>query len=119
MTSGGVDRSISEDQMPRLRGRDFVLLLILFAARFYVEVNSRLLLIPAAGHDDGYFMRMASHIASGQWLGAYDQYTLMKGPGYPLFVALATLFGGPVSIGHALFHLLAILIAAVAVLRLT
>ncbi|MDE1567165.1 hypothetical protein [Aquabacter sediminis] len=114
-----MDRSISEDQMPRLRGRDFVLLLILFAARFYVEVNSRLLLIPAAGHDDGYFMRMASHIASGQWLGAYDQYTLMKGPGYPLFVALATLFGGPVSIGHALFHLLAVLVAAVAVLRLT
>lgn len=98
---------------------DMVLLLGLCAARFYVEVNSRLLLIPAAGHDDGYFMRMASHIAAGQWLGPYDQYTLMKGPGYPVFVALATLFGGPVSIGHALFHIFAILVAGVAVLRLT
>ncbi|QTL05351.1 hypothetical protein J5J86_08730 [Aquabacter sp. L1I39] len=104
---------------PRLSVGDIVVLAVLASARFYVEVNSRLLLIPAAGHDDGYFMRMASHIAAGQWLGPYDQYTLMKGPGYPVFVALATLFGGPISIGHALFHLLAILVGAIAVLRLT
>lgn len=96
-----------------------LLLIALSAARFYVEVNSRLLLIPAAGHDDGYFMRMASNIASGRWLGPFDQYTLMKGPGYPVFVALSTLFGGPISIGHALFHILAILVGAIAVLRLT
>ncbi len=104
---------------PRVTGGDVLLLIVLLGFRFSVEVNRRLLMIPAAGHDDGYLMRMASHIAAGQWLGPFDQFTLMKGPGYPIFVALSVFLGNPISFGHALFHFGAALVGAGAVLRLT
>src|ERR1044072_4763900 len=45
-------------------------------------------LIPILGHDDGHFMQQAKKILDGQWLGPYDQLTLIKGPGYPIFLAL-------------------------------
>src|SRR5688572_15197087 len=45
-------------------------------------------LIPILGHDDGHFMRQAKTILDGEWLGPYDQLTLIKGPGFPLFLAL-------------------------------
>ena len=56
---------------------------------------------------------------SGHWLGRYTQFTLMKGPGYPAFLAVTSLSGLPVSATHALFQIAAIAVTALVVYRLT
>lgn len=70
-------------------------------------------------HDDGLFMQNAVDLINGHWLGDYDNRTLAKGPGYPLFLALGFVLGLPVSLSHALLHVAACLGFSRAVLQLT
>ncbi|MCK9516175.1 MAG: hypothetical protein WCZ18_07340 [Ottowia sp.] len=70
-------------------------------------------------HDDGLFMQLAVDLSNGNWLGAYDNRTLAKGPGYALFLALGFVLGLPVSLSHALLHVAACLAFSVAMLRLS
>jgi hypothetical protein len=39
--------------------------------------------------DDLFYVRAAEHLLEGRWLGPYDQNALVKGIGYPLFLAAA------------------------------
>lgn len=59
-------------------------------------------------HDDGLFMALGQQLAGGKWLGTYSQFTLMKGPGYPLFLAINSWLGLPVGLSHAAFQCAAI-----------
>lgn len=59
-------------------------------------------------HDDQLFISMGQRIADGHWLGAYNQMTLIKGPGYPLFLAANAWLGTPISLTEAAFLGLAI-----------
>jgi hypothetical protein len=59
---------------------------------------------PIAGHDDGHFLSQGAQIARGHWLGRYDQMTLIKGPGFPFFLALGSFSHLPYSIFLALFQ---------------
>jgi hypothetical protein len=63
--------------------------------------------IAGAGLDDRLFVDLANRIVSGQWLGAYDQFTLAKGPGYPLFIALSFVLGIPLPLAEHGLYLLA------------
>jgi hypothetical protein len=45
-----------------------------------------MVLLPDATHDDGLFMALGRSLAEGHWLGDFNQFTLMKGPGFPAFV---------------------------------
>ena len=56
-----------------------------------------------APHDDYLFIRLAKSISDFEWLGNYDQYVLIKGAGYPLFLALANWFFLPLRLAEALF----------------
>jgi hypothetical protein len=58
-------------------------------------------------HDDALFIRLGSQLAHLKWLGKYDQMILAKGPGYPIFLAINSWLGLPVSAGHAIFHCIA------------
>ena len=55
-------------------------------------------------HDDYLFIKLAQHILSGAWLGPYDQVTLVKGPVYPLFIAVAHHTGMPLLLVQHLVH---------------
>jgi hypothetical protein len=59
-------------------------------------------------HDDSLFVALGRSLAEGRWLGQFSQFTLMKGPGYPAFLALANWLGVSVSLAHALFHCFAV-----------
>ena len=48
--------------------------------------------------DDALFINLGRAIANGHWLGHYNQATLVKGPVYPVFLALASLTGLPFNI---------------------
>ena len=61
-----------------------------------------------APHDDGLFISLGHYLADGRWLGPFSQFTLMKGPGYPAFLAVNNWLGTPISFSHALFHCVAV-----------
>jgi hypothetical protein len=111
-------RSVT-DKADRSANAILVLVLSISTVRFFFSLDLPLLFLPTAEHDDGLFMRVATNLASGHWLGKFDQFTLMKGPGYPMFLALTGLSGLPVSASHALFEILALLITGWAVWRVT
>jgi hypothetical protein len=44
-------------------------------------------------HDDALFIRLAQSIATGDWLGGFDELTLVKAPLYSIFIAINYLSG--------------------------
>lgn len=72
-----------------------------------------------AGHDDAWFWHRAQLIVSGLWLGEYNQYTLMKGVGYPLFLALNYGLGTSLSFSQAMLYAAACLLVGHGIYRLT
>lgn len=70
-------------------------------------------------HDDGLFVELGRNLASGDWLGPYSQFTLMKGPGYPAFLAVGAWLGVKVSFMHALLHCLGVTAFAWVILRIS
>jgi hypothetical protein len=57
-----------------------------------------------ATHDDALFVQLAQHLVRGEWLGAYDQFTLAKGPAYSLFIAAAFWAGLPLFLAQQLLY---------------
>ena len=76
------------------------------------------LFLVEAPHDDSLFARMAGNLIDGRWLGSYDQVILTKGPGYPLFVAVAYDLHLPLKLAEHTVHLAAAAVTAVAVARI-
>ncbi len=55
-------------------------------------------------HDDSLFATLAISILDGNWLGEYNNKTLIKGVGYPLFMALSAWSGIPIlTLQHFLY----------------
>jgi hypothetical protein len=74
-----------------------------------VALHTPIFLIPTADHDDGLYLSLGQYLAEGKWLGPFNQFTLMKGPGYPAFLALNHWIGTSATLGHALFHCASVL----------
>ena len=56
--------------------------------------------------DDALFIRLGHNIANGNWLGTYNELTLVKAPMFPVFLAAFSLTGIPFNIAqHCLFFL--------------
>ncbi len=110
LTSHLVRKFIVDQRNVWLRGV-FVVSALIYVLVF---VNLPTFLFAGAGHDDGLFISHAYSIASGHWLGPYSQMTLAKGPGYPLFLALISLFAIPVSLAHSLLYVFSIWLLAFA-----
>ena len=58
-------------------------------------------------HDDRLFAELAGHLIRGEWLGPYNQLTLAKGPGFPLFLAANFWLGLPLGLTQQLLYALA------------
>jgi hypothetical protein len=84
------------------------LALMTLASVFSLWLRQRLPFTPAGSvYDDVLFVRGASALLHGQWLGPFDQLTLAKGPAYPVFIAVTNRLNIPLSIGEQLTYLLA------------
>lgn len=94
----GMKRAFPQWQQNLSRG------LMALSTIFYVfiYVNLPLTLIPGGMHDDGFFILRGMSMLAGEWMGPYNQYTLIKGAGYPLFLAAASSFHIPATLAHAL-----------------
>ncbi len=73
-------------------------------AYIFLMANVPLVFIPGAPLDDALFVKGGGYIASGHWLGPYSNFTLAKGPVYPLFVALNWVIGLPILVAQAIVY---------------
>jgi drug/metabolite transporter superfamily protein YnfA len=60
--------------------------------------------IGPAIHDDRLFVDLAGHLIDGRWLGPYNQFTLAKGPMFPLFIAGTFWLGLPLIFAQQLLY---------------
>ncbi len=82
----------------------YVLLILL---RCYLTRAQSLSAFPEQVFDDGLFLKLAESIAAGDWLGAYDRTTLVKGCFFPLFMAISHILHVPLLLGRDLLYALA------------
>lgn len=68
-------------------------------------------------HDDALYVRLATRLASGLWLGGFGNKTLAKGPGYPLWIALNYMLGLPLLLAQQLLYICAGLVLILALRR--
>jgi hypothetical protein len=69
--------------------------------------------------DGGLFERLAVSLTNDDWLGPFDQLTLVKGPAYPAFIAGTHRLGIPLQVGHQITYLMAALALAACVRLVT
>ena len=58
-------------------------------------------------YDDFLFLELSQHLLHGNWLGPLHYRTLIKGPGYPLFIAGSYWLGIPLLLAQQLLYVLA------------
>ena len=78
--------------------------LILTAFKLWLTRAQPVYAIGGAAHDDRLFLLMAESIIKGEWLGAYNQMTLAKGPFYSLWIAGLYWVGIPLGLGVQLAY---------------
>lgn len=76
----------------------------LTAAKLWLTDAQVLFAIGPAIHDDRLFVELAAHLVSGEWLGPYNQFTLAKGPLFPLFIAGMFWLGVPLLLAQQLLY---------------
>jgi hypothetical protein len=69
-------------------------------------VRAHLLMVTITPHDDLLFIRHAQSLLNGDWLGEYNQLTLIKEPFYPIFIALSNWLGIPLLAAQQILHAL-------------
>ncbi|HLP09572.1 MAG TPA: hypothetical protein VK178_15520 [Opitutaceae bacterium] len=89
---------------PATDRRWFWAALALTALKLWLTAAQPIFAIGPALHDDALFLQLGESIARGEWLGAYNQMTLAKGPFYPLWIALAHLIGVPLFLSQHLLY---------------
>ena len=70
-------------------------------------------------HDTQIFINQAITILEGNWLGPYSEFTLMKGPATPIWIALMNFLGIPLLMSHHLIYLGACILLMLAFRRFT
>ncbi len=83
----------------------FIICCIITAAKLWF-VRAHLVMATVNPIDDLLFIRGAEHIIKGQWLGAYNQLTLIKEPFYPIFIAVSHWLSIPLLVSQQLFYVL-------------
>lgn len=66
-------------------------------------------------HDDLLFVKLADYLIHFQWLGPYNNLTLIKGPFYPIWIAFTFLISVPLLLSHHLLYIAATLVTYYAV----
>ena len=86
----------------------FIVILIgLVLLKFWLVGSQTLIALPEFNFDDMLFIKLASRLAAGKWLGAYDKFTLSKGPFYPIWIALTYYSGIPLLASQHMLYIAA------------
>ena len=82
-------------RMPPLTRHLWKIIWVATALKLWLTGGQKIFAIGNAGHDDALFLALARHLGNHTWLGPYSQFTLMKGPFYPMWVAAVARLGLP------------------------
>lgn len=81
-------------ELPQLSRTYILAVIVLTLAKLWLihneEIIARVMI-----YDQSWFINAADHIIKGEWLGPYDKMTLIRQPGYPLWIWLVNLTGIP------------------------
>lgn len=88
--------------------------LLCFGLKLWL-VQAHPLMATDTPHDDLLFVSQAHSLLGGNWLGEYNQLTLIKGQFYPIFIALGYLLGVPLLLFQQLLYGLAAVVVVWAV----
>ena len=86
----------------------YSMLAVISAAYVAFCAYTPITLVANSNLDDALFIYHAQLLSRGHWLGPFSQFTLMKGPGYSVFLALSAWSGLPSSVSEAGLNCLAI-----------
>lgn len=65
-----------------------IIIAIISFIRIHMVNKLPMIALPKEGSDDGLMVSLAKNIIEGKWLGTFESNTLVKGAGYPIFLAL-------------------------------
>ena len=86
----------------------FVLIIVLISIiRFYIVSPLPLSGYPKQVYDDALMVKLSKSIIEGHWLGTYDNNTLVKGVGFPAFLAILKFLNIPYLFGMNILYILA------------
>ncbi len=86
----------------------------LIAIKLWLVDGQRLTAYGSLTIDDQWFIERASWISAGEWLGPFEYRTLIKQPGYAMFIAAVHSVHLPLLLAQQLLYVLAIAVAIVA-----
>ncbi|MEP7115028.1 MAG: hypothetical protein ABI862_17305 [Ilumatobacteraceae bacterium] len=86
----------------------------LVLAKLWLVGGQRLTAYGSLTIDDEWFVARASWISAGKWMGPFEAHTLIKQPGYPMFIAAMHAVRMPLLLAQHLVYVLAIAIMLVA-----
>lgn len=89
--------TFAEVALPRVMGA-------LVALKFWLVWAQTHGAIAIAGYDDALYMNLANHLVNGNWLGPYDLVTLLKPPGYSIWIAGNYFTGQPLHLNQHLIY---------------
>ncbi|MEA2164550.1 MAG: hypothetical protein QOK37_2677 [Thermoanaerobaculia bacterium] len=94
---------------PRFQGWEWVGIAAVAVVRLWLTAVRTLRAIGWASIDDAWFLQRARSIMAGQWMGPYNHLTLIKGAGYPLWIAAVSSLHIPLLFAQQLLYTLACL----------
>jgi hypothetical protein len=86
----------------------------LVVAKLWLVDGQRLTVYGSLTIDDQWFVARAASISAGQWMGPFDAHTLIKQPGYPMFIAAMHALHLPLLLAHQLLYVMAVALVLVA-----
>lgn len=121
MIQAAVKNALSELPSKRELYRYSFIFLISFSVFFYAAIYTH---VPISlqlyqTYDDALFIKLGESIASGHWLGHFNQLTLVKGAGYPIFLAISSWVGAPVTFSQVVFYAAAALLLWLVTYKIT
>jgi hypothetical protein len=100
----------------RRSARDPFWWIVFISLALKLWLTSNITINPIYGpHDNSNFITHALWILRGKWFGPYDDLTLIKGPGFPLYLALIARLGLPLPLAHQLLIAGAAFLAGIAI----
>ena len=81
-------KELSARYLPKNKILYWLIVFGLIFLKLWLIESQPLFAIGRSPHDDRLFLTLASYLLKGEWLGPYDSLTLVKGPFFPLWIAI-------------------------------
>lgn len=93
----------------------WLIFFMITSLKFWLVMDNSLNALDYALYDDALYVKLAENLIKGNWLGGYDNLTLVKHPFYSFWIALMFYLGIPLSFSHSFLYVFSCFIFTIAV----